>query len=499
MTDFHEITETEVLKLCKAINTNKSLGIAGIEIGFFKDCMLCSIPQVTFLYNMILATNIIPLSWKQASIVPIFKSGLATDISNYRPISLLPQIVKTFVKILHERILNFINENNLMNKEQGGFLPLLGINDTIGEFMGEIYNISNRGEPTLYIFFDLKKAFDTIDHKILLTKLELMGFQGNVFDLLSNYLSYRTHLTKVNGVLSNACNMTCEVPQGSTLGPLLFILYINDLPKCIDNIGIKLYADDTFYINSIITIVLANSVMVKVADKFFKWCLYNKLTININKSKCMFFSNKLPRVHNKIKEGINICINSIKLEIVQNYKYLGIILDEHLYFEKHVNYLISIISHRLYTLRKIRQYINEETALLLYKTMVLSYFDLGDIFYNSCKKSCLNKLQILQNNALRCIFLATRNSGITVQEMHKKAGLLILEQRRQLNQCAIAHKYSIEQFKFDHVRNPSLRSSTRINLAVPRPNQCFEKCFVYSSIKTGTTYQKHLNLYPNMS
>lgn len=131
-----------------------------------------------------------------------------------------------------------------------------------------------------------------------------------------------------------------------------------------------------FYVN-VSNIESANQQMLEAVGKFNEWCLYNKLTINSKKSKCMLFSNKSIKLHDRIKEGINILINNIKLEIVGEYKYLGIILDENLNFSKHVNYLISLVSHRIYNLRKIRKYIDERIALILYKTMILNYFDLG--------------------------------------------------------------------------------------------------------------------------
>lgn len=214
---------------------------------------------------------------------------------------------------------NFIEQNKLITEAQGGFLQSLGINDITGKFPGDIYSNINRGEPTLCIFFDLKKAFDMIDHTILLKKLKLMGFTNDVLDLLANYLSNIQQITKLNNALSSPNLATCGVTQRSTLGPLLFILYINDLPSYIPDIKLKLYAN---------LITESVSLMSSAANKFNRWCAFNKLTANIQKSKCILLSNKSTPLHNKQKGSLIVKIGDIKLDVVDDYIYLGVILDD---------------------------------------------------------------------------------------------------------------------------------------------------------------------------
>lgn len=182
-----------------------------------------------------------------------------------------------------------------------------------------------------------------------------MGFNDSVNLLLTNYLSCRQQTTTINGIVSDQAKMSCGVPQGSTLGPLLFIFYINDLSEYITNVNVKLYTDDTvFYINAA-DINTAISTMNIAAAKISKWCSFNKLTINALKSKCMLFSNKTVKVHNELKSSISISIQNVELETVCEYRYHGIILNERLTFVSHINYIVSIISNRLFTLKKIRQ------------------------------------------------------------------------------------------------------------------------------------------------
>lgn len=262
----------------------------------------------------------------------------------------------------------------------------------------------------------------------------------------------------------------------------------------IPDIQLKLYADDTvFYLRAPI-IVEANTIMNESANKFNTWCEFNKLTVNLQKSKCILFSSRAAHSHKAQKDLVNIRICNVKLDLVDQYKYLGVILDDRLSFIKHINYLISLISHRLYILRKIRYYIDEGTALLLFKTMILSYFDLGNIFYDSCNKNMLKRLQTLQNSALRCVYC---NSKLSIEEMHSRSNLLLLTDRRALDQCTSVHKHNIENFEYNNTKRRVLRSSNLITLIVPKiRNGTFERSFIFKGIKYWNSLPEHCKRIP---
>lgn len=240
---------------------------------------------------------------------------------------------------------------------------------------------------------------------------------------------------------------------------------------------------------------IANLKVTAAANKFFLWCECNKLTININKSKSMVFLNKIPRLHNSLREGVDIRVKGIKLELVSKYKYLGILLDENLSFTNHVSYLLGIISQRIYLLKTIRHYVDVKTALLLYKTMILNYFDIGDIFYDCCKKSQLKKLQTCQNTALRCIY--GNRSDLTTVSMHKEAGLLFLDDGRRIGLISQVHKYNIGKFIYEHKNLNSLRSSSRIILTAHRVNcRCYENSFVHKGITLWNSLPEYFKRMP---
>lgn len=484
MSEFSPTDPIELEVIIKNLDNNKASNINQLSTKLFKECALSTLPQLNYLINLILLTSQIPIFWKTATVIPIFKSGDKNLISNYRPISLLPVIAKVIEKVIFRRIYRHVNDNHLLSENQGGFLPNLGTNDTVKKFLGDIYLSINKGEPTLSIFYDLKKAFDTIDHRILLKKLEFMGFHNSALSLLTNYLSDRFQSTYVNNSLSSKLPITCGVPQGSTLGPLLFILYINDMPLFVQGASVRLYADDTVFYTGAHDILTANQQMNSAASEFSKWCCYNKLTINTKKSKCLLFSNKSLKNHNTLKSSVKINIEGDTLELVSDYKYLGIHLDENLNFRKHVNYLYGIVTARLYTLSKARSYMSTTIALLLFKTMILNYFDIGDLFYNSCNQRDLRRMHTLQNRALRIIYYDHLQS--TLDELHKRANLLWLQDRRNLNLIISAHqrREGFYKLKVPQQNSHTLRPAASTNLHMPyMNNKKFENSFIIKSIR----------------
>lgn len=436
--EFEPINFKEVKDVVKSIDTAKASNIKDISSKLFKDCALSTIPQLCYLFNLILITCQIPATWKSALVVPLFKGGVEGLISNYRPISLLPVISKIFEKLIHNRMITYILKNQLLCPEQGGFLPGMGTHDTIAKFLHEIYNNINSKDPTIVIFFDLKKAFDTIDHSILLKKFSYFGFLGKTYDLLKNNISERTQSVLLNNTTSNRLITTYGVPQGSTMGPLFFIMYISDLVEHIDHAGIRLYADDTVFYISGKEYDRALLDLNTAASQFWNWCDYNKLTINLTKSKTLLFSNLGRQKHLELKNKLNINIHGTALETVDYYKYLGVILDDKLSVIDHIKYITGIIARKNYILSKVRQFLNLKTALLLFKTCILPYADIGDIFYNSGHKYLLNKLQILQNKSLKIIY--GRNTDLSTVELHRLSNLLDLKGRRKLNLLKLAFK-----------------------------------------------------------
>ena len=252
--DFQENTMTsltadpaEVLKLCREIKPFKSSSIHQLSSKVLKDAFLVISTQLTHLFNLIFTTGVYPDIWKRANVIPLFKGGDLTNVNNYRPISLLSLPGKIIEKIIHSQINNFLDDNHLLNSKQDGFRKGRSTIDTIAGFTDDIYSEMDIGNCSVAVFIDFRKAFDVVNHNILVKKLSYMGIQGNNLNLLTNYLRNRSQCTLANSVTSQPCSMTYGVPQGSTLGPLQFLIYINDLYKSTTTSKMHLYADDFFF------------------------------------------------------------------------------------------------------------------------------------------------------------------------------------------------------------------------------------------------------------
>ena len=384
--------------LVKNIDISKSSGIDKISSKCLRDAIMIVLnSQLSHIFDVSLKNCYFPKSWKVATIVPLFKNGKRNDVSNYRPVSLLPIPGKILEKVIHlHNITNFLEKNNILCNRQGGFRKNHSTLSSITDFPNDLFNAINTHNLTkATFFFYLKKAFDTVDHYILIRKLEKMGIRGKLLRWIENYLNERVQKTICNNTVSTVNNVLCGVPKGSILGPLLFLVYINDIENIIENAKFQLYADDTVIYSSSKNVAEIETNLQKNINNFSNWCEINKLTINTKKTKIM--------VLDQVKKYSNVNLNVMgeRLQVVPTYKYLSINLDQTLNFNYHLKYIANLISHKLYVFCKIRKYLNDHAALTVYKTMILPYFDYGDAIFMFSKSPILKKLDRLHLRGLK--------------------------------------------------------------------------------------------------
>ena len=366
-----EVNEQEVISLSKEIEVTKASAIDHLSSKILKIAFVNLSKQLTFIFNLSFLTNSIPTDWKLSTVTPLPKEGDKTQCTNYRPISLLPLPGKIIEKIVHKRISTFFDDYNILNSNQRGFRKNNSTTNTTAKCLDTIYQSINTRNISIATYIDFSKAFDTVAHGILLEKLKLLGIRGNVLEWLRNYLTNRKQKLILNNTTSDYSNVICGVPQGSVLGPLLFLVYINDLCNVLHNCEAFLYADDTVLVASASDKMIAHRNMQSDLDNITNWCKGNKLAINIKKTKCMLLGSK-----HKIKKirPPNINIDTIPLSFVKTYKYLGITVDQTLSFNPHLNQTIKNVAYKICLLSKIRKYITSNAAIQIYKSMVLPVF-----------------------------------------------------------------------------------------------------------------------------
>ncbi len=287
----------------------------------------------------------------------------------------------------------------------------------------------------LLMFLDFKKAFDTVNHDRLIDKLSWYGIRGIAQLWFKNFLLERMQKTVFNSAESSSRLVECGVPQGSILGPLLYIIYVNDMQRVLSHCQISLYADDTALYIPGARCDEVESLLQQDLNRISRWLVSNKLFLNVGKSKSMLVGSKF---HRDIGTPLTIHCGGEELEEVSSYKYLGVMVDKHVTFEAHAEYISGKVSKRLGSLSRSRKYMNSETSLMLYKSLVVSLFDYCDTVYQIMLAKDLAHLQVLQNKACRIILQQNRFSHAS--DLHCDLKLPYLSQRRELHTLVIMYK-----------------------------------------------------------
>lgn len=401
-------SEEEIYNILKNLNIRKGAGSDGIRAKDLKNNARCLTPIVTKLINTSLDQAIIPTLLKTSIIRPVYKSGEKADVSNYRPIAILSVIDKILEEVVATRLRSFLEKYRIINENQYGFQRGKNINQLLGNFSNLINEYISKNMHVLVIFIDFSKAFDTLSHKRLIEMLERNGIRGNMAKWFKNYLEYRNYYVKVNNIKSNQISNNWGVPQGSKIGPILYIIYTNDMLRCLKESTTYAYADDTAIVVADNNITNAAKRIQKQLNIATKWCHDNGLVINATKTKVMHikaphlstsnidlkFHNTQCLHYNKNRDPNNNDSCSTTIEMVENYKYLGIYIDRHFKWKTHIEYLqkkLRTASYMLYHLSNCTSYSVLRQA---YFSLAESYIRHGITAWGNVKyKSTLQKTQ----------------------------------------------------------------------------------------------------------
>ena len=374
-----------------------SCDINDISMSTIKKVFELLVEPFVYICNLSFNTGTFPDNMKIAKVIPLYKSGCKNIFSNYRPVSLLPQFSKVLEKLFNKRLDSFITKHNILSKCQYGFRSNRSTSMALIELLEKLTNSIDDKKLTVGVFIDLKKAFDTIDHKLLLKKLEFYGVRGLVLKWVESYLDSRKQYVNMNGTRSDLLQIKCGVPQGSILGPQLFILYINDICNVSKLLQFILFADDTNIFYSSSQYETLSTVVSTELSKLQTWFALNKLSLNISKTNYMLFTRK------NVSNRIDIVFDGKQIERVHTTKFLGVIIDDKLSWQHHVSHVCKKLNKSLAVINKVRYILNVDALKNLYTALVLPYLFYCCEVWGNASKYLIEKVTVLQKRAVRIV------------------------------------------------------------------------------------------------
>ena len=424
--NFRAVNERFVKENLKNLKTNKAYGLDKISARLLKDAADVISHSLTLLINKSFE-GCFPATWKSAKVTALFKGGNQSSKDNYRPISILPTISKIIEKAAHSQLYDYLEENNLLTNAQYGFRHKRSTTSALINFTDNLLDKMDKG----VVFLDMKKAFDTVNHDILIKKVKLLGVFGTTLQWFNSYLRGRMQRIVCGNEMSCSAKVSIGVPQGSILGPLLFLVYINGIHEVTRHTTMTMFADDmAISYSSKCASDLQNKLNTDLGC-IATWLNENKLTLNVEKSKFMLIGT--PGQLKKI-ENIQLSVNCKYFEGVKSFKYLGVTVNENLTWSEHIENIGSKVTQRLGILKRIKHLLRMDTRIIYVNTMVLPIMEYACLVWgDKNNKVLMDSLQTLQNKAARILLdLPPYSSG---SEALKILHWQNLHTRRSVQRC----------------------------------------------------------------
>ena len=456
-------------------------GPDGIPPKFIKTCSSSIALPLYIIFNQSLKIGKFPEKWKQSYITPVFKSGDRKNISNYRPICAINAFAKLFESAVYEKF--YLSTEHLISKNQHGFVKKKSIITNLLNYSSKVTESLNSGAQVDVIYYDFAKAFDCVDHNILINRLSKIGISGSFLNWIESYLQNRLQTVRIRDTLSYSFLATSGVPQGSKLGPLLFILFINDVTTCVRSSQLDLFADDLRMYKTIHSLADCQSIQSDI-DNIYKWSIENNIDLNIKKCSVMTVGKGLLLYEH------DYCINDTTLERIYEVRDLGIIFDSAWTFDKHIDFAVSkafkLIGFIKRTTFKFRSY---KAIVGLYKSLVLPQLLYGSIIWSPHHKEKFDKLEAIPRKLLRYASSKTNNPmsflNHDFSEISRKCGIYTIKSHHKANDLIFVNNILIKSCLLPNVLDIFKNKNLSYDLRFYRPlleNKCTQDLVFFSPV-----------------
>ena len=485
--DVTYISTHEVKQIIDKLDINKAPGVDGISPKILKLCGDHIIAPITSILNNSISSGKFPEGLKTAYVLPIHKGSDRDDPNNYRPISILPTISKIFERHVANCLKEYLEQWQLLHIHQSGFRQHHSCQTALVRLIDSWSKDIDSGKIISTVFLDLRKAFDLVDHDFLLHQLSIYHFLESSLVLMKSYSSNHSQCVRMGNNQSSFQNVNCGVPQGSILGPLLFLIYINDIGSRLHHSSIDLYADDSTLYAAGSNIRCLQSQLQADIDVVADWCEANNMLIHPKKSKCMVIGSP-----NRLKslDKLYLTIYSSRIEQVENQKVLGIYIDHNLSWKSQINYLCNKLKSKITLLSKINNYLTMDMKKLYFNAYILSNMDYCCVIWSRCNKSSISKISILQK---RCAKIILRKPIRTPSlSLFREMEWLSFENRCKYHTAILVHKclqghtpsYLQAIVHFANNKSYTLRSTTNKDISHVKTNTKFgTKSFSYAAME----------------
>ena len=487
--EFGTVTNTFVCRELCSLKNNLNLDVLGLDGYILSVAAHVLSPSLCFIFNRSLTLGYIPDDWKLARVTPLYKgTGCKTELGNYRPISVIahiPNIIEKFVKC---NLNKFLIENSLLQDDQFAYTKYQSTTSALHTIIDTVLDNINNSLLTGFVQIDLRKGFDTINHQILLYKLQKYGIDGNCLEWFKSYLYNRKQIVKINNKMSIPCILPIGVPQGTILGPLLFVLYTNDFCQHIYPVMSIRYADDTSLCACGYDIDEVQYKLQTGTDNALEWLKENRLLVNDNKSSTMLLGTR-QRVSDL---ELKINISDVILNMCSETKLLGVVLDNYLSWDRHIEMIYKKVYPKIGVLYRLSKFISRPILNIIYNTLIQPDFDYCISVWGNCPKIHFERLQKLQNRAAR-IVCNEYDWNIPSLSLIKQLGWMSIEMRKDYFISVIMYKtingsglrYLFPNLTYTHqYHNYNTRAASNDMFILPKPKcELFKTSLQYYGIK----------------